>query len=71
MRFGVTLFFLAWLGPVGMMLPAPVQVQAAEPDPSVTVAPEERSLAPRGVFVRTPFLKKRSTILTLIKRQPC
>jgi hypothetical protein len=35
------LFFLAWLGPVGMLLLAPVQVQAAGPDTSVTVAPEE------------------------------
>lgn len=33
--------FMVWLGSVGMLLFAPVQVQAAAPDTMVTVTPEE------------------------------
>lgn len=41
MRFIVMSLFLAWLGSVGIVLLAPLQVQAAAPDTLVTVTPEE------------------------------
>jgi hypothetical protein len=41
LRYIFTSLFLAWLGLAGMMLLAPVPVQAAEPDGFVTVAPKE------------------------------
>jgi hypothetical protein len=41
MRYIVMSLFLVWLGSVGMLLLAPVPVQAAAPDTLVTVTLEE------------------------------